>query len=260
MTSAFFDPMNPKVIDLYHDDNLPVVQHDFQQVFDAGYRGVIHKATEGSTMVDSQFRAREIAARAAGLMWGWYHYLDGTDPARQAEFFYTTIGGATRGPGILALDFEEATVPLSAGLRWLELVEQLSGQIPWLYMGGGVPGSRPPAFARYPLWLPEYNTVAHVPQPWTKYTLWQFTNTGAVPGVTGLVDLSHFDGTDDELRTLWLGAADTATDPSGYPDPWEGNHDPGVLESSEPVRIDDGSELGNDTLSSDRGPEPGDHG
>jgi lysozyme len=250
--------MNPKVIDLYHDDR----EHDFAQVFSSGIRGVIHKATQGSGDVDPTFRSREIAARAVGLMWGWYHYLDGTDLGRQAEHFYTTIGSSIRGPGILVLDFEEPQVPLNAGLRWLELIEQLSGQTPWIYIGGGVPGTRMTAFARYPLWLPEYGSVAHVPQPWEKYTLWQFTAAGTVPGVTGSVDLSHFDGTDDELRSVWLGAAAATADTGGPPDPWEAqeeeNHAPGIREGDDSVRIDSVADVSGHALPPDDGTANGD--
>jgi lysozyme len=268
--------INPKVVDLYHDDTLSVnlaAQHDFARVFSAGYRGVIHKATQGASMVDAMFRAREIAARASGLLWGWYHYFDASDPAAQATHFYQTIGAGTRGPGILVLDFEDADAGVLKGVRWLELVEQLSGQIPWLYIGADVRSQMgnqlKPAFARYPLWLPEWGPVAHVPQPWEKYTLWQFTGNGmgpephTVPGIAhDTCDISSFDGTDDELRTVWLGAGAATADPGGPPDPWEAkeeeNHDSGVREGDDSIRVDSVPDVASDALPPDDGPADGD--
>ena len=34
--------INPKVVDIYHGDNVS----DFAKAYAAGYRGIIHKATE----------------------------------------------------------------------------------------------------------------------------------------------------------------------------------------------------------------------
>jgi GH25 family lysozyme M1 (1,4-beta-N-acetylmuramidase) len=39
-----------------------------------------------------------------------------------------------------------------------------------------------------------------VPPPWTRWTFWQHTDRGAVPGIDGAVDLDLFAGAPSELR------------------------------------------------------------
>ena len=43
-----------------------------------------------------------------------------------------------------------------------------------------------PAFGGYPLWIAWYGkTAPALPAGWNKYTFWQHTTTGAIPGITG---------------------------------------------------------------------------
>jgi lysozyme len=208
--------INPKVVDLYHDDNLgtDTPEHNFAKAFKAGIRGIIHKATEGGEMVDRMCRTREIAARATGMLWGWYHFMRPGDPARQAEHFVVTIGAGMAGPGILVLDHEDDKVSVANALRWMQLVHMMTGRTPWLYSGflirEQMDGRHAPIWADFPLWLPEFGDVANVPQPWQKATLWQFTGDGEGPlphTISGIAlkhaDISSFDGTDEELREAW---------------------------------------------------------
>jgi lysozyme len=42
------------------------------------------------------------------------------------------------------------------------------------------------AFGRYPLWIASYGTAEPaLPAGWSKYTFWQHTSRGAIPGITG---------------------------------------------------------------------------
>lgn len=59
-----------------------------------------------------------------------------------------------------------------------------------------------PAFLKdYPLWLAHYTSASQprVPQPWTDWTFWQYTNEGKVPGIKGNVDLNLFNGAKEQL-------------------------------------------------------------
>ena len=58
------------VVDLYHRDSVA----SFQQAKLNGIVGVIHKATEGRTVVDSEYHGRKHRAPANGLFWGAYHF------------------------------------------------------------------------------------------------------------------------------------------------------------------------------------------
>ena len=43
------------------------------------------------------------------------------------------------------------------------------------------------AFAAYDLWIADYRGT----RPTRKHGMWQYTNKGTIPGVSGPVDLSH---------------------------------------------------------------------
>jgi len=197
--------INPKVIDLYHENEEP----DWELAYKSGIRGVIHKATEGGFDVDSKYAEREQRARSAGLLWGAYHFIRPWDPGQQAEHFCNAIGRDT----LPVLDHEDRNVPLWAALRWLQLVRKILGHAPVLYTGFLIreqeDNRHMPAFSEFPLWLAEYGPVAKVPLPWTKCLFWQYTDGKVGPephridGVPEGVDVSSFDGTDDELKAAW---------------------------------------------------------
>jgi lysozyme len=67
-----------------------------------------------------------------------------------------------------------------------------------------------PTLAACPLWVPEYTSAAEPsaipPQVWKAWTLWQYTESGSVDGVTGDVDRSRFNGTAEELAAWWAPA------------------------------------------------------
>src|SRR5258706_7209929 len=96
------DPLNV-VIDISHHNANP----DFQQAKAAGILGVIHKATQGLTYKDPMYLTNRQKALDAGLLWGAYHFGDGTDGTAQADFFLSV---ATPGPDTLVVfDFEPNT-------------------------------------------------------------------------------------------------------------------------------------------------------
>ena len=208
--------INPKVVDLYHGDDLVYTdeEHDFEAAYAAGIRGIIHKATEGANDIDRRYHMRETAARAAGMLWGAYHFMRPGDPVQQAHAFLAQVRYDK--PTVLVLDHEAEGVGMSAALQWLNAVRSITKQTPWLYSGFLIREQEArtymPVFAEFPLWLAQYGPVAKVPLPWKRYMLWQFTGDGvgpephAIPGIAHKnADISHFDGTDDELKAAWLG-------------------------------------------------------
>jgi lysozyme len=186
----------PKVADFYHGDEDP----DFQALKADGMVAIFLKASQGADFKDPTYARRRYLATEAGLLVGAYHFLTVGDVAAQVEWFLKCAGTGVR----YALDWEKTEGGHFAGmwgaLRFLDLVEQITGQTPWLYAGELLRGRTiPPSFAHFPLWLSEYGPIARVPLPWQRYTLWQYTEKGEVAS-----DLSTFDGTDDQLRAAWL--------------------------------------------------------
>ena len=79
------------VVNLSHYD---MMRPDFVSMKREGIIGVIHEATYPRLERDAKYLDRQMAAHAAGLLWGAYHYADGTDPVRQADHFLSAVSNS----------------------------------------------------------------------------------------------------------------------------------------------------------------------
>lgn len=220
----------PVVFDLNHADAFEDGKDvaDFEAAYAAGYRGVIHKASEGGHFIDPLYAARRERATAAGLLWGAYHFMRpgdvggqvsallGAAPKGGSATSYVAAGSSDPAFVRLVLDFEDPKLGLWQAERFLELIHQTTNQPPWLYSGFLVrelleKRGTGAELAPYGLWLAEYSTVAKVPRVWKNYVLWQRSGDGAgpgphdIPGIGRKQDVDYFDGTDEQLRAAWYG-------------------------------------------------------
>ncbi|PJJ53190.1 glycoside hydrolase family 25 protein [Hymenobacter chitinivorans] len=204
------------VFDISHHN--PTV--DFVSAAQAGMVGVVHKATEGLTNTDLLYAGRKSEALAAGLLWGAYHFGHNDDGAAQAKYF---LGVVQPGPtDLLVLDFESnAGMTTGQAEAFVQYVYQQTGRYPGLYTSTGYlqqqGATTSHSLHKCWLWLAEYNSVISAPKcppgwpnPWT---MWQYTETGGVPGVIGNCDRDRFNGTADRLRLLWGAPVVTVADP-----------------------------------------------
>ncbi|HYZ43191.1 MAG TPA: glycoside hydrolase family 25 protein [Stellaceae bacterium] len=197
------------VVDLSHWQ-APV---DFEQAKSAGIAAVILKATQGTKWIDATFAQRHAAASAAGLLVGAYHFLDDSEPAAQVENFLSVAEGCP----VLALDVERneigGTVTLAQAAEAAARLAMATGRAPLVYINRFGPDERGTGFpngvlSRCPLWLPAYNSRPICPAGWSKWVLWQHTDSSAgsnplpVPGI-GPCDRSRFAGTLAELTAWW---------------------------------------------------------
>lgn len=201
------------VIDISHFQGTP----DFAKVRAAGIAGVVHKATQGLSGVDSTFAAAKSNALAAGLLFGAYHFGTGSGSgADQAAWFLSIV--KPDASTLCVIDFEPnpstsgTTMTLPQLLDWITTVQASTGRWPVVYGGKsllfGAVGSQPNAtLAQCPLWVAQYTSAAQpsgIPsQIWPDWTLWQYTENGTVDGITTPVDRDRFNGTEDELRKWW---------------------------------------------------------
>ena len=166
------------------------------------------KATEGSDIVDSQFKKNFAQARKYGIMRGAYHFYRTTTPAKQqAEHFIRQVELL---PGDLppVLDVEIHPQGISAEdfrqgiLEWLARVEQHYGVRPILYTYHSFRQQymNDPVFDLYPYWIAHY----HVDSVRYKgaWAFWQHSDRGRLPGIKEKVDLNIFIGKYDELQHL----------------------------------------------------------
>ncbi len=203
--------INPKVIDISHYDRL--VGGGFQDVRKAGIIGVIHKSSEGIGIVDHPYSARRPLAKEAGLLWGAYHFIRPGDMISQAEFFL--IAAQPDDHTLVSLDFEVDNVSVDECKQFAEHCELRIGRKIVLYTGHTIKedlGNKIDAWwgARR-LWLAQYTTKPVVQKSWKKYWLWQYTGDGLGPTphnirgiqIDGGLDISHYDGTDEQLIKEW---------------------------------------------------------
>ena len=185
----------------------------------AGMQALFHKATQsgGNTLFhDKAYPRRRQDAQAAGLLWGAYHFGTSGDGTSQANSFldYAKPDGST----LLVLDFERATtkgetsMTLQDARDFVTQVKARTGKYPGIYGGSMLKeltrASGDPILSQCWLWIAEYGSHVILPNGWSDYAFWQFTDgthgNGALPidGV-GHCDRDLFKGTAAELSSFW---------------------------------------------------------
>jgi lysozyme len=206
-------PLLNVIVDLSHHNTVS----DFAQVRDAGIVAVIHKATEGTTGVDATYDERKVKAKAAGLLWGAYHFGGRGDVDGQVDHFLDTANPAAG--DLLVLDFEpnkfEGTMSLAEAEAFVVAFEKRTGQAPVLYSGQAflleqLGDTVKTPLADCPLWIARYSAkLPVIPQAFRDFAIWQYTdgNSGPQPHqVSGIdrCDRDKFNGDDEEaLRMFW---------------------------------------------------------
>lgn len=186
---------------------------DWSQVATAGIVFAYAKATEGTTVRDTQFHTNYLAMREHQILRGAYHFFrPGLDPQAQAENFLNLVPAVEPGDLPPTLDVEvgdgqPAQVIIPRVLQWLQTIEAALGRTPVLYTSrnfwnANLGGSAD--FGRYPLWVAHYTTNVKpvLPSGFGDYVFWQHSETGQVAGITGSVDLDRFHGSPTELNQL----------------------------------------------------------
>jgi lysozyme len=216
--------VKPIVIDISHHNS--VVSWDALKA--AGIQGVIHKATQGVHYSDEQYVSRRGPACAAGLRWGAYHFATNGDPKAQVAYFLDHA--KPDGDTLLALDWERNPdgPDMSVDQARAFLVELMThtGREPKgivIYSGDVakemIRSDDDVAFFKaFPLWLCQYGPTPNLPKAWTRFTFWQFTETGKIDGMApdGHVDLNYFNDGIGDLASAWTGKP-TPTAPASQP-------------------------------------------
>ena len=193
------------VVDLSHYNTVT----SWHAIRAAGIYAVIHKATQGISFVDDQYTTRKQGAMAAGLLWGAYHFGDCSDPTAQAQHFLDTIQPELT--DLLVLDFEpcDDTMTVPHAEAFVEEIWAQTGRAPGLYSGQSfltdcLQGATHTLLQACWLWLARYSSsMPVVPPLWDTWTMWQWTDQGTVPGISGPCDRNRFNGDLNGLYRLW---------------------------------------------------------
>lgn len=186
---------------------------NWAQVRASGKRFAFLRLSYGAQAgVDSTFRRNWTETKANGILRGAYQYfLPAQDTTAQANLVVRELGVLGAGDLPAVIDVEQTpngVTPAAYAQKvadWISIVERGTGKKPIIYSGkyfwnDNVQSS---AFLDNPLWLPAYTTgCPDTPRPWTKWTFWQYSDSGSVSGIPGNVDVNVFDGTYAQLEAL----------------------------------------------------------
>ena len=189
------------------------------------------QATRGAYLTNVNFTANMVNGKAAGVLMGAYHYAEpGTNsPSTEANYFWNVAG-----PYILAdgktfmpmLDMEVfnghvgATSYSDWANQWYNNVVAKANAAgvtihPVMYSSASFFCNFDSSCSAFGSWVANYN--GQNPQtgtPWSccsscdlwgsgVWNFWQYSSTGAVPGISGNCDLDVFNGTTAQLST-WV--------------------------------------------------------
>jgi GH25 family lysozyme M1 (1,4-beta-N-acetylmuramidase) len=205
-----------------HPNNAAV---DWARVAGSGVRFATLKATESTTYTDPWFARDIAAARAAGIPVTPYHFYIARSPntgAAQADYFISVVratGYTGHRPGDLppVFDFEwdwktgecPAYGTIADARSWLDRVQAAFGVKPIIYTARGFMTScmgSSTALSSYLLQIADYvdgHTSPALPPGWNTWLMWQYTNTGSIPGIpTTNVTRNVFNGTQAQLDAL----------------------------------------------------------
>ncbi len=181
----------------------------------AGVEFAFVRLSDGANYRDAYFTTNWNATKANGIIRGAYQFFRPTqNVTTQADMMIAAIGTYTPGDLPPVIDVEDAgglsAATVAARVRtWVDRVEGALHVKPIVYTGkyfwrdevGG-----PTSFAGNPLWIAQYTSLCpDLPAPWARWTFWQHTDSGSIPGISGGVDSNKFNGSLAELRAFAMG-------------------------------------------------------
>jgi len=223
------------VVNLSHYD---MMRPDFAAMRRQGIVGVIHEASYPRSQRDAKYLDRQMGALQAGLLWGAYHYADGTNPVRQADHFLSVVSNAwgQADPALrpssgvlLVLDFEKnshypgGTMRADQAVAFVERIRERTGVYPGIYSGeyhlrqvlnsARVTPAQKRTLTNCWLWVANYHTEPRSTAPWSYWALWQYCGDGkcGLPRSSypirvanvAKAELNVFRGSPSELEDFW---------------------------------------------------------
>lgn len=187
---------NIKGIDVsHHQGNI-----DWSKVAANGVMFAFIKATEGTTYTDRMLTTNINAAQKAGIKIGFYHYAHpekGNSAEDEATYFVKkTMDYTCDLAYVLDVEGEASSIGKEKLTTWsiafLNKVKSLTDKPVMIYTGGSFAKSYlSSSLSSYPLWIAHYGVETPMSNTiWNKWSIFQYTSTGALKGISGNVDLN----------------------------------------------------------------------
>lgn len=145
------------------------------------YAFYIMKASEGRTYKDPMLDRHYNAVKAAGKLYGFYHYARPENNSMRAEVdHFLNLVGAHVGKAIFALDWEGNALKYGPdkALEWLDYFYALTGVRPLFYCSDSQTGRYAKvAQKNYGLWDAKYSSHGPVHRGWNNIAIWQYSGS-----------------------------------------------------------------------------------
>jgi GH25 family lysozyme M1 (1,4-beta-N-acetylmuramidase) len=177
-----------------------------------GGLGVILEATENSKLQDIRYVEFREGAKDAGLAVATYHVFRSNDPIKQADYYYNfarpEIGER------MVCKFVDNMATINNMMIFFQRLQTKGKNLQLTVYGGNVLNNKLGLNANQwladntSLWVGSGETETPVwPEKiWPQWSLWQYSETGRVPGYNFDISVNKFNGSDDEFL-MWMGPA-----------------------------------------------------
>ncbi|MTE21844.1 lysozyme [Streptomyces sp. TRM43335] len=196
---------------------------NWSSVRNSGIQFAWIKATEGTSYEDPRFGANYVGAYNAGVIRGAYHFAlpNVSSGSVQANFFASNGGAWSRDnltlPGVLdiehnpygAMCYGLSTTQMRSWINdFYTTYKARTGRDVVIYTTASwwntCTGNWTGMYSKSPLWVAHWTSseTPTIPNGFPTWTVWQYTSTGSVGGVSGNVDRNKFNGSRDRLLAL----------------------------------------------------------
>lgn len=155
---------------------------------DSTIRFVYVKATEGTSIQDPYYKTNIAKAKKAGLLVGSYHLYSSKTTAYQQMANFRKMVKKKEQDLVPVLDIEghhTGRLNMERVDKLLELMQNEYGVRPIIYTSEKLYKTHfaNKKYSKYHIFIANYRGY-----PTTRFTLWQYTETGHCPGIKGYVD------------------------------------------------------------------------
>ncbi len=178
-----------------------------------GVKWGIARVSDGTKYDDAYFTKNYQGMKQNGIIRGSYQFFrPDQDPIAQANFYLNKLkaaGGLKPDDLPPVLDLEKNGGKSASGVvaavdKWIAHMEKNTNRRPIIYTGSYFwdANAVTKKYSSYPLWTAHYTSkpCPLVPNAWNKWTIWQYTSSGKVNGVSGNCDVNRFNGSLNDVK------------------------------------------------------------